>query len=1646
MYELLIKAIQEKNLKKIQELLHSYKEEKGEKALHTFLNERHEGEPILFSANHFEQIKLFIEYGANFTKKDSKGNTILHSVAKRGLGIVDKLLDEFANTFSYFVFMGPNSEGDDPLLLAAKFGSTADVETILERAGYYIDCKLKEGKTALQLLEEFVVENNQSEGSLASQTLEILRDCDLLLSNEQTIQLQSNKTYYLNVRRVADNNTPLHIALSKTQPNISFVFQLLMKNCHLRAANRQSITPLQLMSRQKHPALLSMGHYYLILSIIQDTALKGSTELTHTNNNIEMGIKYLKESEEPYKAELCRRWGELFCNPIFQKYNLALTLFNQIPEQDPSYIKVHKYIEQLILQKKITVDKTYLEKINQIMLNVNLMEAIEKDELPRLKKLLNEGANIDYRDREGTTPLLLAASYGRKHILHYLLMENPTKAKITERDLAGNTALLLAAHNGSVDTVCYLLENTESDPSEKDNTGMTALLSAILGNELEVTQELLTHPLKQSDINEVDNDGHGALYFASFEGRVSNDTLEILEYLLGKGIYIDQKDINDKTVGEIIRDYIASEKIDFSHTSNKYVMANRIISSAERLIEIAEKGVSDLREVSFIFNNLRNGSIHAKRKVDGNTALHLALLNKNPHVELLARLFENSNTLLTVNNQGQTVLDILKAIKNPMIRSLAFLDKANKYCFSYNADQKKNKEWAELYQKHVPYGIKLIASAQDNEKASLSFFWGEFLYKRGCQNYDFSDGQLMCELLNGVPKNHPNYFKAKAYMFELSDHPFLNLPLDKQAQFKQLYYNELFLECAKENDIARLKQEDLKIAEVNFTDSQGYTALHWATQNGHLRMVKYLLSAYPKLDLDAITREGNSALMLAAQHGHVEILYYFMTLIPIPKCQTWNHKYENALTLAALNGHHESIRVLIQMGCLVHPQLEKPLDKAYKEASDIFFESIESLPKQKSLASRFLSKFTYLIFKNELFDSNQDLDVNKLFSKLFCAFQAFAPLFTENSRNLTMKLDIKKFKNQQKYADYIKIPKHSLWQTINEKTMAQIAGDFINKKEIMELSEKDFNNQFLGACWLHFLSTDFVGKQLIKAESQVSPEVKKKKEELDVFRHKLWTMPKQLNDCIERANIVKVLSQMKELKDDLVDKLEKCQTIIETIPFEGRLERKKNPYRESNSKYLSKLNAFCQRADALYEEMLESEKSFFEGYVKRVVYIRKLLDEWKLEEAKKIENNLKLKEKFEKVSSTIKEILSIQVEIEKIKESIHNQVYFLKNAKRAEIKKSQQEEKRLAEIKLKNETELQALEEKQRKEESAKALEKTQRELERKRFEASLALKRSYIEEQKKNAEQCLNRYNTKPQSDCAEALGWKTRRKRRPKNLQLSDAVYQFDIRFGGLDQSLSYLEHILAYSIDYHQSDACLIYAYALFFVCAHTMEQLKKAQTDTAFPKKTVLKFRNAIYHNFNLFSEMKPAEMAKTIRKMVFTLFNYLLKYQQEGTIALSEIDSKEFNEMIQTPLPEINLAVCKQTLENSVATLKLLHKLDLEESVDTIVLAAARAYTKALIGKYYTYYKDHYAHDSQFHYFKPLAQFQKIGRELRHAQTDFLKPTTILKKAQLEALSVKEIKETKEYKESNSVTWKYQNSKLKTKKKEVASKRLENNLN
>jgi ankyrin repeat protein len=183
----------------------------------------------------------------------------------------------------------------------------------------------------------------------------------------------------------------------------------------------------------------------------------------------------------------------------------------------------------------------------------NLIDTAKKGDTARVKALIDKGANINAKDKNGRTALMWASEKGYTEIVKLLrekgaigtikidlyLIESAQKgdiagvnallnkgADVNAKDKDGWTALMEASNNGHTEIVKALIDKG-ANINAKDKNGRTALMWASLFGNTEIVKMLLN---KGADVNAKDKDGSSALTEALVKGHT-----EVVKALLKKG-------------------------------------------------------------------------------------------------------------------------------------------------------------------------------------------------------------------------------------------------------------------------------------------------------------------------------------------------------------------------------------------------------------------------------------------------------------------------------------------------------------------------------------------------------------------------------------------------------------------------------------------------------------------------------------------------------------------------------------------------------------------------------------------------------------------------------------------------------------------------------------------------------------------------------------------------------------------------------------------------------------------------------------------------------------------------------------------------------------------------------------------------------
>ena len=115
---------------------------------------------------------------------------------------------------------------------------------------------------------------------------------------------------------------------------------------------------------------------------------------------------------------------------------------------------------------------------NSLKLSQQLLEILEKNadaDVATVKKLIDQGANVKFRDVNNATALMYAAKFNHDAKIIKILIDNG--ADVNAHDNFGVTALMQAARRNNADIVKALLDAGAKETI--DNRGWTALFWAV---------------------------------------------------------------------------------------------------------------------------------------------------------------------------------------------------------------------------------------------------------------------------------------------------------------------------------------------------------------------------------------------------------------------------------------------------------------------------------------------------------------------------------------------------------------------------------------------------------------------------------------------------------------------------------------------------------------------------------------------------------------------------------------------------------------------------------------------------------------------------------------------------------------------------------------------------------------------------------------------------------------------------------------------------------------------------------------------------------------------------------------------------------------------------------------------------------------
>ncbi len=328
-----------------------------------------------------------------------------------------------------------------------------------------------------------------------------------------------------------------------------------------------------------------------------------------------------------------------------------------------------------------TADSLYREKSGRVV-----MKAVQNSRFDVLRALIDGGADLNYQDVQGTTPLMHAIRFGKKRGIEMLLA---AKANLSLTNVLGQNALIFAISSGDHYLVQSLVDgganvnfttNANSTGSGVNNYRWgkridkgrdTPLIEATKKGSFEMVRLLIK---ADADLNIQNGDGNTALLVAA-----ANGNLPIVRILLEAGADPSIKDNKDQNLVAIAIQSQQTELLEYIGQNGGLLSpgegAQALIKAAwksdeEYMFKLLAFGVdpnvTDFSGTSVLMAAIRKGCVEcvdmlifAGADVDvvdkqQNTPLNMAARGGNPQIAEL--LIQAGVDLNTQNKRGMTAL------------------------------------------------------------------------------------------------------------------------------------------------------------------------------------------------------------------------------------------------------------------------------------------------------------------------------------------------------------------------------------------------------------------------------------------------------------------------------------------------------------------------------------------------------------------------------------------------------------------------------------------------------------------------------------------------------------------------------------------------------------------------------------------------------------------------------------------------------------------------------------------------------------------------------------------------------------------------------------------------------------------------------
>ena len=921
--------------------------------------------PLMFACSngdHLDNMETLIQYGADINARDIDGKTLLHYASRYS----KQDIIEFLLKLNQISVNATNNNQATPLAFACLDGGHLDNMKTLLQYGADINVRFNDGSTLLhyasryskQDIVEFLLKLNQisvnaTNNNQATPLMFACLDGGHLDNMETLIQYGAD----INARDI-DGKTLLHYASRYSKQDI-IEFLLKLNQISVNATNNNQATPLAF-------ACLDGGHLDNMKTLLQygaDINVRfndGSTLLHYASRYSKQDVVefLLKLNQISVNATnnnqatplmfACFDGGHLDNMETLIQYGADINARDIDGKTLLHYAS--RYSKQDIIE--------FLLKLNQISVNATnnnqatplAFACLDGGHLDNMKTLLQYGADINVRFKDGSTLLHYASRYSKQDIVEFLLKLNQISVNATNNNQA--TPLMFACFDGGhLDNMETLIQYG-ADINARDIDGKTLLHYASRYSKQDIIEFLLK--LNQISVNATNNNQATPLAFACLDGGHLDNMKTLLQY--GADINVRFKD--GSTLLHYASRYSKQDIVEFLLKLNQ-ISVNATCNNQRTPVMFACLDGGRLDNMEML---IQYGADINARDINGKTLLHYA--SRYSKQEIVKFLLKSNQISINATDNDQATPLMFACFNGGRLDNMKTL-----IYFGADINMKTlNDMWNVFHCACALAKLDIVEFLVDVYTLELKAMVVKTVrptaklcrnHLQLLSNFQGKDGDI--NLFSSIIAASGNISRCEVCVILLSS-PINEIddigmtPLMLACERNHLEIVSFLINCglvvnthtshkytavhvaARYGNIDLLEVLVNDIIEINSSDEFGLTPLFWACRGNNLDAVKFLISRGACVNIKS--RESWNLLHMAVICAGMEIIEYFL------ECKVSINDVDNRnrspLSLAYEIKREDAIKVLLLNGALLRPNDISLVGTALYSSSTVY-ENSETL-------------------------------------------------------------------------------------------------------------------------------------------------------------------------------------------------------------------------------------------------------------------------------------------------------------------------------------------------------------------------------------------------------------------------------------------------------------------------------------------------------------------------------------------------------------------------------------------------------------------------------------------------------------------------------------------------------------------------------